>query len=67
MLSVYRWESEYENQDFGQMSPGFVDKICLEISSVHILCKNQVSMNKIYFLKKQFTLISLLAVADYSL
>lgn len=28
------------------------DKICLEISSVHILCKNQVSMNKIYFLKK---------------
>lgn len=61
MLSagIYRWESEYENKGLRQMSPGFVDKICPEISSVHILCKNQVTLNEIYFLKKQFTLISL--------
>ena len=49
---MYRWESEYENKGFGQMSPGFVDTICPEISSVHVHSKNQVTLNKIYFFKK---------------
>lgn len=49
---IYRWSAEYENKGFGQMSPGFVGKISPAISSVHVLCKYQIALNKIYFFKK---------------